>query len=498
MIFCSSTPSSIPQKLYAPPCNFSSTALQKNDRGKGQPAISHGKVRVGGYSGFGACGETGGCLPRETHEMFHRGEAAEQKIKSETFAYQKNYNWRAKYICHKGRRKDFFSTIFNFINYFYTKIIQKMNNTNNTKKNFIILIGNGFDLAQGLKTSYSDFADYFIDLLTTYLINKNGNLNDYYDDEILKKSFLTKYMEKRESNERSDIYYYIANTDITDSRKKIIEFIRKDDYNLTKDMFKNSFLSKLYRNGYKNWFDIENAYFIELKKIVKSGITNKSVIKDRVIKLNNELEDIKIRLIEYLNKIDCKNKSCHSVLSFFNKNSKEYDSIYTINFNYTCTAEKYISNIVKFKPINYIHGKINNNSDQIIFGYGNDLNVDYSKMKDTGIDEFLTHFKTYEYIKYPHYSEILNVLNYYKNYDVYVLGHSLGLTDKTLLSEIIDTDKCNKLYIFKRADLKGKETELKNSFMKIAYATGRIIEKESDLRKKIVNYEKAVFFPLDN
>ena len=24
-------------------------------------------------------GETGGCLPRETHEMFHRGEAAVQK-----------------------------------------------------------------------------------------------------------------------------------------------------------------------------------------------------------------------------------------------------------------------------------------------------------------------------------------------------------------------------------------------------------------------------------
>ncbi len=372
-----------------------------------------------------------------------------------------------------------------------------MNNTDNTKKNLIILIGNGFDLAHGLKTSYSDFADYFIDFLATYLISKNGNLYDDDDDEFLQKSFLTKYMGKRGSNEKLDIYFYIENFDIPYSRKEIIKLIKKDDYNLTEDMFKNSFLSKLYRNGgYENWFDIENAYFEELKKIVNSEIANKSVIEEKVIKLNNELEDIKIRLIEYLNKIDCKNKSCHSVLSFFNKISNEYDSIYTINFNYTCTAEKYISNFSNFKSINYIHGKLNDSSDQIIFGYGNDLNVDYTKMKDTGIEDFLVNIKPREYIKYPNYSEILNVLNYYKKYDVYVLGHSLGLTDKTLLSEIIDTEKCNKLYIFKRADLKNNETELENSFMKIAYATGRIIEKESVLREKVVNYEEADFFPL--
>ena len=34
------------------------------------------------------------------------------------------------------------------------------------------------------------------------------------------------------------------------------------------------------------------------------------------------------------------------------------------------------------------------------------------------------------------------------------LGHSLGLTDKALLSEILNSEKCKKIRFFKRTDIK--------------------------------------------
>jgi hypothetical protein len=63
--------------------------------------------------------------------------------------------------------------------------------------NRIILIGNGFDLAHGLKTRYKDFVAGFWQLelenikknsVTDYSVNSNGSINFTYNDNFIKIS----------------------------------------------------------------------------------------------------------------------------------------------------------------------------------------------------------------------------------------------------------------------------------------------------------------------
>ena len=50
--------------------------------------------------------------------------------------------------------------------------------------NRIILIGNGFDLAHGLKTSYKHFIDYYWENLSDELQSEKGKYMVYNDDFI--------------------------------------------------------------------------------------------------------------------------------------------------------------------------------------------------------------------------------------------------------------------------------------------------------------------------
>lgn len=66
------------------------------------------------------------------------------------------------------------------------------------EKNLIIIIGNGFDIAHGLPTKYSDFADYFIRILSTLLIEF------YNDEEVSSHLFSDDLIKILNSNSSSD------------------------------------------------------------------------------------------------------------------------------------------------------------------------------------------------------------------------------------------------------------------------------------------------------
>ncbi|WP_415862386.1 AbiH family protein [Thalassobellus suaedae] len=89
-----------------------------------------------------------------------------------------------------------------------------------------------------------------------------------------------------------------------------------------------------------------------------------------------------------------------------------------------------------------IHGTLEN---EIIFGYGNDIDNSYHLIKEFGDDKFLHHFKTHKYLLNPIFQSIhSNLLQTKKLFEVHVFGHSLGLTDKTLLQEIFNSPNCKK------------------------------------------------------
>ena len=95
--------------------------------------------------------------------------------------------------------------------------------------------------------------------------------------------------------------------------------------------------------------------------------------------------------------------------------------------NYTKTLDLYDSKMSgtdkRFSKI-HIHGELDN---EIIFGYGDDTDETYLKMKNERNKELLRNFKTYGYLKSSPYKVMLNKLAVFNDYDCLVVGHSLDL-----------------------------------------------------------------------
>jgi len=358
-------------------------------------------------------------------------------------------------------------------------------------KNKIFLIGNGFDIAHTFKTKFSDFAEHFIDnKIIPELTNaiKNGQSNH----SLFNYDFLNIMAKKgggviQEDNYEDMIWYYSHGNKIDDLKKYL-----RANYNTLNSILTNSLLAKLYSNTDRNWFDIENAYFRELITYKNKALRNPNKFNIKNLEnLNSEFALIKNAVKEYLNNLEI--ETDEKIGDFLNYQFRDIQSAYVINFNYTSTVKQYITNSEKI-TVNHVHGSLK--EDYIIFGYGNDQNTDYQEIKDLEIDEFLRHFKTFDYLNNRNYYLIQSqALEKYDEYEVFVLGHSLGLTDKTLLSEILNSDKCKKIHFFKRKDLKDEPEKVKETFREMTYSASRIVTNEKLLRKKVVNFEQSEFSP---
>jgi len=376
-------------------------------------------------------------------------------------------------------------------------------------RNLVYIIGNGFDIAHDLPTKYSDFADNLLTEISKRIITNDNSIftdrfkenNEFFHSE---NQITTRIMESR-FNEIFRIIKYNQNID-----EDLDLYIRKNQ-NLLKLIVKNEFLIKLYSNNYKNWFDIENSFFEELK-IIKDELIkiekdakerpfrreNGSTLKNteseikKVIKLNNELEDIKNELEKYLKSI---NPSLNqTILNFFFKDTENVNNLLVLDFNYTNTFKIYFE-FIEQKVIDYlipikIHGSLTNKD--IIFGYGNDKNEHYNEIKNLEIDEFLEHFKTFKYLDSNNYNLTIDFLDSLDSYEVKVIGHSLQQTDKTLLSRVFNSPKCDKIHLLKRSDL--EETEKHKAYRTLSFALSRIISNEDSLRDTVVNYGETKDF----
>jgi len=352
----------------------------------------------------------------------------------------------------------------------------------------VIILGNGFDLAHGLETSFPHFANYYIEQkiipeLENVIFNKATHSN------LFQESFVREMIRKGsdfplKNDYNGKLYYWIKGYKFNE----VIEYLKINSA-VIKNFIINTFLGKLYSNEYKNWFDIENAYFYELVQLKAEAIEKgNNFSKERLLKLNKEFLEIKIELHNL-------NKS-QDIQNFLDTHLKSAPAAYVINFNYTNTIELYLDKY-KTNPnfeVNYVHGSLEKNN--IIFGYGNDKNRHYQDIKNLEIDEFLTFFKTFEYLRTPNYNMVAaRLLETYSNYNILVLGHSLGTTDKTLLGEVFNSSKCWYVSLFKRKDLEDKPDEVDREFNKLTYAASRIFSREETMRKKIKNFEQSSFFP---
>lgn len=346
--------------------------------------------------------------------------------------------------------------------------------------NRLIIIGNGFDLAHGYKTSYSDFlANYLGQILYDFSTKQE------YEDELIK--FNNQNVQFKPSE--------VLITSLDEAFQKI-ELIQQKVPKLIE--FKSDFFKELY-NQFNNqrWVDIENHYFSYLKRYSKASNND----LNGIIKLNKEFEFLKSKLVDYLKKAT--SKTIRGKVNYISElttkpfeqeefvenldDDKTPKQLYFLNFNYTNTIEYYIPYIPsKFLyDVNYIHGNINYDNNPIIFGFGDEHDRDYLELEKTNIHELLQHIKSFQYSKTSNYQNLMRFIQA-EPFQVYVLGHSLGLSDRTMLKEIFEHDNCKSIKLFYH-----KKSETENDFTDKVYELAKHFTDKGVMRKKLVPFDQS-------
>jgi hypothetical protein len=410
-----------------------------------------------------------------------------------------------------------------------------------TAMNRIILIGNGFDLAHGLKTSYSDFiADYWTRFAQAYLHSEGGVP---YEDELVKlentngpKGGYDAWSDATYERDALGIAFidFVKDVESTTSYrgfKSLIETAMSKGLNIALS-FKSRFFKEINLDlADQKWVDIENVYYRLLKELHGRNA------KEELVKLNEDLTTVKRELAEYLSRIqnekitsaivntdltklivdgimhrDISNRGVDRYFQFISfrydnitvANSKDNPAHYwqgryfkyresewwsdirdylknyefatkhlnnitsrpeivpyiffvpkdilLLNFNYTtmaglCKKSLQLSGEHPVELCN-IHGELgegdditNDRKNPMIFGYGDEIDEYYKKISECNDNEYLHNIKSIRYLETDNYRKLLSFIES-APYQVYVMGHSCGNSDRTLLNTLFEHDNC--------------------------------------------------------
>lgn len=418
--------------------------------------------------------------------------------------------------------------------------------------NRIILIGNGFDLAHGMLTSYRDFIDDYWKEFLKEIYHGNNHTNKLENEELIIKYFI--------GYDLSDI----------DTYQKLAEKIKNYSGRKIEITFKNQFFEIITKNCFiSNWVDIENEYYTLLKKSFKEKNCNYEINS-----LNKDFNKVQKLLEIYLKKVELKfnedfgkeinntrikadignkiysnfelkdftessiNKKAElefSKLQNDNKGLKDNqfdmielkennqkliskigqkeplkeirkllisdsatsyfvlqpEEILFLNFNYTFTESIYSThnefgldhaNKGFRKKSIHIHGttdKYDNND--VIFGFGDEIDDDYKSIENLNNNEYLENIKSIKYLETENYKQLLEFLNS-GDYQIFIFGHSCGISDRTLLSTLFEHKHCSSIkpFYYKRED--GTD-----NYSDIIRNISRNFNNKSNMRDKVVN-----------
>lgn len=328
--------------------------------------------------------------------------------------------------------------------------------------NRIILIGNGFDLAHDKKTSYKNFIEsyWFNRIKKLFSSDASKDPNILCDISTWPNmSFKNQFNQSRLAG-------------LTDPDKTFDYLDRHEKSTCLTRHYNSEFFENI--NKFieeRGWVDIEYQYY--------KCLTNPTYSPES---LNSELKELTNKLVEYLNSINIeitpkpniKNKIfeeikkddiCISKQSIYkkyplNNNSQYYerkkfddygieytnnsdlilpDKIMLLNFNYTHLADLYIPQKSRF-IVNHIHGELSK-PESIIFGYGDELDDDYQKILKLNQNEYLDNMKSIHYLESKNYRNLLSFINE-APFQIYIMGHSCGNSDRTLLNTLFEHKNC--------------------------------------------------------
>lgn len=404
--------------------------------------------------------------------------------------------------------------------------------------NRIILVGNGFDLAHGLSTSYKNFMEWYWDqwLYKLRICHENTT-----SDQLC-----TFTIRNKPGTWHTYAFQNFSPISSLKGRDEINKMLKSND-----DMFEIElcpFLERIYASiETKNWVDIENEYYQCLLEWKNYPIAQ----------LNKDFAFLRDKLIEYLSAIECpdvnpeikkliqapilKDDIAITSLSiwtdFVNERLKydthkwntllrrygmelfasgrdfdyayraglptdqeEYsleeidrmserlnsspsalipDRIMLLNFNYTNMADKSLPNDEEF-PIVHIHDELTD-PDSVIFGYGDEVDEGYEMLKKKNNNEYLEYMKTPRYLEADNYRRMQAFIDS-APYQVFIMGHSCGNSDRTLLQTLFEHKNCVSIKPFYYVDEKGK-TDYLDKVQNIS----RNFTDTTKMRERVVN-----------
>ena len=160
----------------------------------------------------------------------------------------------------------------------------------------------------------------------------------------------------------------------------------------------------------------------------------------------DELNDELIKHPEY--EMLGKEKGYRAIMnSEFDKGHRtEYlqpNRILLLNFNYTNTVRKLYATLDDYPrcELIHIHGELDDKNNPIIFGYGDEMHGDYKKIVDLNNNAYLENIKSIRYLETDNYRRLLGFIDS-APYQIYIMGHSCGNSDRTLLNTLFEHKNC--------------------------------------------------------
>ena len=126
------------------------------------------------------------------------------------------------------------------------------------------------------------------------------------------------------------------------------------------------------------------------------------------------------------------------------------ESIMLLSFNYTSLTNMYTKAGIGYSI--YIHGELSE-KDKIIFGYGDELDDDYKDILKCNNNEYLRNIKSVKYMETNNYRNMLAFIES-APYQIYIMGHSCGNSDRTLLNTLFEHRNCVSIkpFYYKKED----------------------------------------------
>ena len=412
--------------------------------------------------------------------------------------------------------------------------------------NRIVLIGNGFDLAHGLATRYEDFINWYWEGWKNNFIvcheswdhddlcKLSLDLEETRDRKETWHSLLHSHMHSFQAMTGMEFYDYLMSYDViikklTPLLAAIMHDVKHQNWVDIERIYYRLLCDSLKENSVVTHIDLNNqlaALTNKLHEYLKS--TEENIDKNNILKRTvqrkifspinpkeiatsaskqkrdyiDQLKDSDPQLL-YWKLRDYEER--HQQLQFYisdsirkikddekiiEQNFQMVSSLFLpeqimfVNFNYTSIADLYVPNRQHNQTfsVNHIHGSLDD-PKSIIFGYGDEMDKHYEELSDVNDNDYLNNVKSIKYLEASNHRKLLEFIES-APYQIYIMGHSCGNSDRTLLNRLFEHENCISIKPFYYVKPDGTD-----NYREIVQNISRNFKDKNSLRDKVVNKE---------